>query len=184
MKREFDPITGFPLWFPERLRFKRYISSSDFPRPEKGHCRYCGEPVEKGRKVCCDACASVVSIYLGFGIDYEIEKRDKCICAACGIDTGEVRMLMRLISAKTPHGVYWYSKEFKAQWGPWGIDYSRRLYEIDHIIPVCEGGGCCDLRNLRTLCLKCHKEETKAMHGRRKRTSKRNLSLDFPGQTW
>ena len=40
-------------------------------------------------------------------------------------------------------------------------------YEIDHIIPVIEGGGCCGLDNLRTTCIPCHRKETKELAGRR-----------------
>jgi len=33
--------------------------------------------------------------------------------------------------------------------------------EIDHIIPVHKGGGCCWLSNLKPLCIDCHKNKTK-----------------------
>jgi len=36
----------------------------------------------------------------------------------------------------------------------------RSLWDADHIRPVAEGGGQCDLDNLRTLCLPCHREVT------------------------
>ena len=45
--------------------------------------------------------------------------------------------------------------------------------DIDHIIPVIEGGGSCGLDNLRLLCKICHKKETKALAKRRK--EKRDL---------
>jgi hypothetical protein len=32
--------------------------------------------------------------------------------------------------------------------------------EIDHIIPVHQGGGCCWLSNLRPICVSCHKGKT------------------------
>ena len=34
------------------------------------------------------------------------------------------------------------------------------LWDADHIIPVKNGGGCCGLDNLRTLCIPCHKNIT------------------------
>ena len=45
------------------------------------------------------------------------------------------------------------------------------LWEMDHRIPVVEGGGACDLGNLRSLCRACHRRETAAQregpgHGR------------------
>jgi len=30
------------------------------------------------------------------------------------------------------------------------------LWEADHIVPVIEGGGCCGVDNMQTLCLRCH----------------------------
>jgi 5-methylcytosine-specific restriction protein A len=41
-----------------------------------------------------------------------------------------------------------------------------REWEVDHIIPLIEGGKLCDPANLRTLCRPCHKEETKALAAR------------------
>jgi len=40
------------------------------------------------------------------------------------------------------------------------------MWEMDHIIPVSEGGGSCGLDNLRTLCIRCHKAETAALKSR------------------
>jgi 5-methylcytosine-specific restriction endonuclease McrA len=49
----------------------------------------------------------------------------------------------------------------------WGVRGARRsLWDADHIIPVAEGGGECDLDNMRTLCLKCHRIATAALRKR------------------
>lgn len=40
-------------------------------------------------------------------------------------------------------------------------------WDADHIIPVCEGGGECDLSNYRTLCHPCHKRVTAELATRR-----------------
>ncbi|WP_260473131.1 HNH endonuclease signature motif containing protein [Edaphobacter aggregans] len=40
------------------------------------------------------------------------------------------------------------------------ITSRRSLWDADHILPVAEGGGQCDLDNIRTLCLLCHREAT------------------------
>jgi 5-methylcytosine-specific restriction endonuclease McrA len=42
----------------------------------------------------------------------------------------------------------------------------RSLWDADHIVPVAEGGGQCDLDNLRTLCVACHREATAALRAR------------------
>lgn len=48
---------------------------------------------------------------------------------------------------------------------PWVSGVS--MWQADHIVPVCEGGGECGLDNLRLLCTPCHKEETKKLAKRR-----------------
>lgn len=47
----------------------------------------------------------------------------------------------------------------------------RTGWDADHIVPVIEGGGECDLENIRTLCHPCHKLETAKLAARR---AKRN----------
>ena len=54
------------------------------------------------------------------------------------------------------------------------VSWPRRLWEVDHIVPVVEGGGECGLDNLQTLCLACHKAKTAAM---RKRVSDEPMLL-------
>jgi hypothetical protein len=43
----------------------------------------------------------------------------------------------------------------------------KRIWHMDHILPVIEGGGGCGLDNLRTLCVPCHNIETAALARRR-----------------
>jgi 5-methylcytosine-specific restriction protein A len=58
--------------------------------------------------------------------------------------------------------------EFLAQTEPYAPHANRKTaWDADHIVPVVEGGGECDLDNFRTLCLKCHKEQTKLLAARR-----------------
>ena len=38
------------------------------------------------------------------------------------------------------------------------------LWQVDHRVPFSTGGADCGLGNLRTLCLTCHKVQTKALH--------------------
>jgi 5-methylcytosine-specific restriction endonuclease McrA len=46
----------------------------------------------------------------------------------------------------------------------WKRKHGGGLWDADHIIPVKEGGGMCGLENIRTLCIKCHKEVTKSLY--------------------
>ena len=47
----------------------------------------------------------------------------------------------------------------------------KSLWDADHIVPVVEGGGECDLSNMRTLCIRCHRQVTVELL-RRKRLTK------------
>ena len=54
-------------------------------------------------------------------------------------------------------------------WGLRSVRARRSLWDADHILPVAEGGGQCDLENLRTLCLLCHREVTADLRRRLRR---------------
>jgi hypothetical protein len=45
----------------------------------------------------------------------------------------------------------------------------KNLWDADHILPVTEGGGECDLDNIRTLCLRCHRVVTAQLRERIRR---------------
>jgi 5-methylcytosine-specific restriction endonuclease McrA len=53
----------------------------------------------------------------------------------------------------------------------WGFSARIRksLWDADHILPVTEGGGECELDNIRTLCLRCHRAVTKQLRERIRR---------------
>jgi len=53
----------------------------------------------------------------------------------------------------------------------WGFLTRMRksLWDADHILPVAEGGGECDLDNIRTLCLRCHRVVTAQLRERTRR---------------
>ena len=75
----------------------------------------------------------------------QVFARDKGVCALCGINTEALRMEKRKLD--------WAARrKFEKEWGR-----RRSLWDADHIVPVSEGGGECDLSNMRTLCLKCHR---------------------------
>lgn len=44
------------------------------------------------------------------------------------------------------------------------------FWQADHIVPVAEGGGNCELDNLQTLCVPCHQTETEKLRSRLKLT--------------
>ena len=63
----------------------------------------------------------------------------------------------------------------------WGRTFMRRLWEMDHIVPVVEGGGSCGIENLRTLCFACHRRETRELA--RRRAERRKQENELAGKT-
>jgi len=88
----------------------------------------------------------------------KVLERDQGVCAACGTDClaawGHLRRLRGAARLKLVQD--------------WGINGRSRksLWDADHVVPVVEGGGECDLANIRTLCLKCHRVATAELRGR------------------
>jgi len=120
-------------------------------------CCWCGaNPLPKGRlKWCSDYC---VDQYLGLcptgpkGYIFKTLLRDQGACQSCGIP-GRVPL--------------WpMDRETKLQYDARSKLYNEQagipIHEVDHIIPVIEGGSN-ELSNLRTLCRACHQTQTASL---------------------
>jgi 5-methylcytosine-specific restriction protein A len=118
-----------------------------------GLCRWCGAEVPKGRLTFCNAaCVHEWKLRTDPGyLREQVFARDRGVCALCGVDTEGLRKNKRKLD-------YAARKQFEKDWG-----FRRNLWDADHILPVCKGGGECDLANMRTLCLKCHRQVTKSL---------------------
>lgn len=140
-----------------------YADRAELPVGPNGRalCRWCNLEVPPNRRTfCSDWCVHEWRLRSDPGYLREcVLERDKGVCAACGVDTvAEWRRIRRLRGAARLKALH-----------DWGVPASHRksLWDADHVIPVVEGGGECDLDNLRTLCLKCHRRETAALRARR-----------------
>ncbi len=127
-------------------------------------CRWCNLEVPKGRRTfCSEWCVHEWRLRTDPGyLRDQVFERDRGVCAVCGIDTvAEERRLRRIGGERR-----------RAAFLAWGIGKAHRcsLWDADHILPVSEGGGECDLSNIRTLCLKCHRAATDALRERRRST--------------
>lgn len=123
-------------------------------------CRWCNLEVPAGRRTFCSEWC-VHEWHLRSDPAYLRERvfeRDRGICAQCGLDTERrwrhIRRLRGVARAKA-----------LAEWGLRSKSRSS-LWDADHIVPVMEGGGECDLSNIRTLCLKCHRAATAELRKR------------------
>jgi len=123
-------------------------------------CRWCRSEVPKGRRTfCADACVHEWKLRTDSGyLRDQVFARDRGVCAKCGVDTISLRRDMRKLDFAARRQ---FLKRWKLREGS-----RKSLWDADHIVPVAEGGGQCDLSNMRTLCLLCHREVTAALRER------------------
>jgi 5-methylcytosine-specific restriction enzyme A len=133
-------------------------------------CRWCRSEVPKGRRTfCSEACIHEWKLRTDPGyLRDKVFARDRGVCAQCGADTVALRRDMRKLDFAA-------RRQFLKQWKL--REGSRKsLWDADHIVPVAEGGGQCDLSNMRTLCLLCHGKATAALRGRLQRAKAASTS--------
>lgn len=108
---------------------------------------------------CSQACVDLWVIRTGSGMERFLKKRDRGICAICRRDCIKWLKEFRMLPAE-------HKPEFLAQHGI-PPHRRRRFWDIDHIVPVVEGGGSCGPENLRTLCIPCHRRVTAELAAKR-----------------
>jgi 5-methylcytosine-specific restriction enzyme A len=123
-------------------------------------CRWCNLEVPAGRfTFCSDWCVHEWRLRTDSGYLRErVQERDKGVCALCRVDTSAAYTDLK--RARGTHKLKLLER--------WGLQRLSRksLWDADHIVPVAEGGGECELENLRTLCLICHREQTRELRKR------------------
>jgi len=172
-------------------RFTRYLSLEKLRKQlgrQKGNCTWCNK--QSSRRWCGQACREEGYVRAGF-VRGPVEVRDRGVCAICGLDTLAVQSRIKQLDRKA-RGVWnpvtGHRRKFCFSWqrirnlsSRIGIYHTGTPYEIDHVIPVVEGGGCCGIDNLRTLCRRCHKSETKELARRRATRSRDKQRTLFTG---
>jgi 5-methylcytosine-specific restriction protein A len=142
-----------------------WADPASLPKGPNGRalCRWCNLEAPPGRRTFCSEWC-VDEWKLRSSPAYLREKlleRDHGVCALCGIDCiAEFNRLKRLRGERR-----------RAAFSAWGVRPGQRmsLWDADHIIPVVEGGGECDLSNIRTLCIRCHRAVTAELRRRRRK---------------
>lgn len=117
-------------------------------------CRWCGLEVPARRSTFCSAwCVHEWRLRTDPGyLREQVFLRDQGICALCRADTKAA-----FLDLKRSRGMQ--RLKLLSRWGLKRIN-RKTLWDADHIVPVAEGGGECDLENIRTLCLVCHRQQT------------------------
>ena len=143
-----------PGGFAERDKLERGAN-------DRALCRWCRLEVPRGRfTFCSEWCVHEWRLRTDPAyLRDQVWERDHGVCALCGINTAVAYADLRRSRGR-------HRLSLLARWGLRSLN-RRSLWDADHIIPVVEGGGECDLANLRTLCLACHRRETAALRLRR-----------------
>jgi 5-methylcytosine-specific restriction endonuclease McrA len=150
---------------PGRTKAGGWVKPGEIERGESGRplCRWCrAETPPRRRTFCSDACVHEWRLRTDPSyLREQVFRRDAGVCAQCGVNTTALRKDMRRLDFAA-------RRRFLKEWGL--TEKSRKsLWDADHIVPVAEGGGQCDLTNMRTLCLRCHRAATAALRERLKR---------------
>ncbi len=123
-------------------------------------CLGCEAEIGPRRRVWCgDACSNAYWAAATWrGLRAHVAKRDRGVCALCAADC---RALRRAYLA--------LPKDERAAFAEsWNVPSRRRRktwWDADHVVALAEGGRN-DLANLRTLCLPCHRAQTRALAAR------------------
>ncbi len=137
-----------------------FCNPAALPKGPNGRnlCRQCGREVtSKKRTFCGPECVEAWKIRTQPSFARRlVHDRDRGVCAKCGLKTSE---LARELNA-LPH------EQRRARLMALGFGRRTHLWEMDHIVPVAEGGGSCGLENLRTLCVPCHRRATAELRER------------------
>ena len=149
-------------------------------------CRLCAASIAPPRRTfCSDECVHFHLLRTsGSHVRKAAAIRDGCVCALCGVDAGAAFTAARAavrqavaVGAPPPAEAL----EQSVRNGPFSGHASLTtmtqrgrakvregsFWQVDHVRPVADGGGCCGLANLRTLCTPCHAQVTARAAGQR-----------------
>jgi 5-methylcytosine-specific restriction protein A len=156
-----DAVSGFPATPRSTRRTRTAAAATPLGRAANGRalCRWCGNAVAGARRktFCSHAC--VHEWKLRASVSYLREcvlARDHGVCAECGLDT--IRLAADLVALRRRDRVAWRKHQAFL-----GVGSRRSYWDADHIVAVVAGGGECDLSNIRTLCVWCHKRATQRL---------------------
>lgn len=162
-----DAIAALP-----GLRRFRFITADDLRRfleRQRGECTWCGVPVPKGRQTwCSDECVTAFKLRCDSAHQVTVvASRDRGICCLCGRDTLKCQRVYRAYWRDAKHIVPTDHGEVQEALGI--KCHFTQPFEVDHVVPVVEGGGLCGPDGLRTLCRPCHKQKSAELARRRRK---------------
>jgi len=154
-----------------------------FSDAEQGTCRWCGEAIlhDEGEKAGTPnlrrrwhpECVDTYNASDPREARRRVRRRDRGICAECGVDTYALRRKFKKMGRGR-------TRALREQ----GYKPRQSLWELDHIVPLIDGGTHSD-DNLQTLCTPCHTKKTAAEareRAERARADASDRTADLPAE--
>lgn len=181
-------------WIMEHGTHLRSLNASTLRRKlgrEPRTCTWCGGEVGKGRQTWCSS-ECVEEFRTRCDPQFVANRIDRWLkggrtthwrelrCESCGLDVAarlntiawmrrrvvgvRPRRRSNVRARKRAHRTIMAAHLYRAQWDRSVLSVDR--WELDHVLPVCEGGGLCGPEGLRVLCVPCHRRATAALRKR------------------
>lgn len=145
-----------------------------------GACPWCGEMSGEKRRRWHPECVTAYRVACFSGDQRRaLWKRDRGICAACGVDTRMVMLRWRAIRpaarwadvpnlqpSSVPNRRSWYTP-VECRTLEWAADHIKPLWSRPAVVPLADRATWWGMENLQTLCDPCHKAKTRAEAGLR-----------------
>ena len=163
------------------LKDRGWKNTEDLAKGPNGRplCRFCQkETAPPKRSFCGPECVHEWKLRSNPGYARKkVFERDRGVCSQCRLDTEKLKetlYALRLTNEVAYQQVVLaYRKQYR-----FGFNLNEHHWEMDHTQPVSQGGGCCGLNNLTTLCRVCHNKKTKG-EGHRKRLRRKGLTAQW-----
>eukprot|EP00051_Salpingoeca_urceolata_P018895 m.269365 g.269365 ORF g.269365 m.269365 type:complete len:1204 (+) comp19302_c0_seq2:210-3821(+) len=123
---------------------------------------------------CSHECWEQYSVQAGVGVRRRLLELEKGICQLCGLDAHTLYKRVKALPTVALRLEHLRSTRKFRKWPPQRLQKLAEspkeglFWQGDHIVPVSEGGGECQLDNYRTLCTPCHEGETAKLAPARK----------------
>lgn len=163
-KEAFQQWKASLLLPPRRFLYEHYRAVCSIVGNSKGFCFFCGgELPPKRRRWCSKKCVHAYHLLIHdpSTVEAYVLKRDKGNCADCGLDCVRLHRQVKSMELKELKAWMAKNKSMLRQFSKASLVRRQRFWDIDHIIPVCKGGGLCSMSNLQTLCVACHRRKTR-----------------------
>lgn len=136
----------------------------------RGLCKWCLNEVPPRRRTwCSQECVDEFDKRTPEGFRRLVLERDGGICQHCGVDCFEIEKIITRLAIKNYDDsieILMAKAKMRKKIRKMGFPVGRSIAEADHIVPISEGGENTE-ENGRTLCIFCHRIETKALADRR-----------------